>query len=109
MLLGTVSPADLVVAYGSAGGSDLGGNQLLYRVDATGHATQYGKASLSAPPTSSQTIFGALQDFAADQTGTQLGFATYSRGGPYSMTISHGAAAATVPAVTNFAWAPSSS
>lgn len=79
-VLATISATDVVVAYGDAGGSDLGGTQLLYRVNAGGVATQYGHDSLGGVPTQS-TITGRIEYVSTDPTGRQFGFAEYERGG----------------------------
>jgi hypothetical protein len=81
-LLADLPDGDLVVAYGSAGGSDLGGTQLLYSVDPAGHAVEYGKTSLRQLPTSSApVVFGDLGDFTVDRSGAEAAFITATRAG----------------------------
>lgn len=104
ILMTDISSNALVVAYGDAGGSDLGGPQLLYRVDSAGHATPYGKASLSDPATPSGTISGALGDESTDSTGDQLGFTAYTRGGACggvqaAYLLNTGTGTVTIPAI----------
>ncbi|WP_194908463.1 WD40 repeat domain-containing protein [Catenulispora rubra] len=82
LLLGAVSPTGLVVSYGNAGGSDGGGPQVLYRVNAEFQATELGNADLSrsTPQTQSQ-IDGALRLYGSDPTGRRLAFSQYLRAG----------------------------
>ena len=61
-LLTAVAAGTVVVAYGSAGGSDFGGDELLYRVGPNGRATGYGDATANAPSNGPGTIFGGLSD-----------------------------------------------
>jgi len=79
-LLGRLSTNAVVVAAGDAGGSDMGGPQLLYRVGPDGAATQIGRGSL-AYTNSPQQILGALDNFAADGTGRRIALTEYTRGG----------------------------
>lgn len=72
---------DLVVAYGSAGGSNLGGPQLLYRVDPSGHATPYGLPSLADVTISSYKVSGLLGNATTAPKGNLISFTTTSRGG----------------------------
>ena len=81
MLLSAVSADAVVVGYGSAGGSDLGGNQLLYRVGQDGKATQYGNATLTQTSTGPGTIFGALSNATVASTGSSLALEESTRGG----------------------------
>lgn len=78
-LLGNVSPAQVVVNYGDAGGSDLGGAQTLYHVNAAGQATPYGHVATGG--NGPNAIFGAVGDFAANRAGTEIAFSVFSRGG----------------------------
>jgi eukaryotic-like serine/threonine-protein kinase len=75
LLLGDSPPGTLVVAYGSAGGSDGGGPQQLYRVNQAGQATPLGNAP------SSQPISGGLRLFATDRSGDQVSVSTYTNFG----------------------------
>ena len=73
-LLAGAAGDSLIVSYGDAGGSDMGGPQTLYRVNAAGQATllsgsKSGKAS------------GALGEVTSDQAGDQIAFVTETRGG----------------------------
>ena len=80
-----LSPSTLVVAYGDAGGSDLGGTQLLYHVATDGRATPYAAASMqhlsSSNPATTDEPFGQLQQAIPGPQGRQMGLTTYSRGG----------------------------
>ncbi|HEX4701206.1 MAG TPA: hypothetical protein VH352_03680, partial [Pseudonocardiaceae bacterium] len=79
-VLATISATDIVVDYGDAGGSNGGGTQLLYRVNAKGVATKYGHDSFATTQTPS-SIIGSLGNFTTDPTGHQLGLTESSRGG----------------------------
>lgn len=81
MLMATISPSAVVVAYGNAGGSDLGGSHLLYRVDTTGKATEYGHNKLSSLGNGPTEIFGGLKLGTAAPSGSTLTFNEISRGG----------------------------
>jgi eukaryotic-like serine/threonine-protein kinase len=80
-LLGSVSPTQLLVDYGDGGGSDLGGFQSLYKVNSGGQATRYGPATPSTTRPGASTIFGLIGNVTVSPAGTQVAFATYSRGG----------------------------
>jgi hypothetical protein len=69
-LLGDSPSGTPVVAYGNAGGSDLGGAQQLYRVNQAGQATPLGQAPSSNP------IFGDLGTLATDKSGDQVSVVT---------------------------------
>jgi hypothetical protein len=79
-VLGNVTPAGVVVGWGDPGGSDLGGQQLLFRVNPAGQASQYGHYTISAQ-SAPNVPFGEITSFSADQSGSELAVATYSRGG----------------------------
>ncbi len=74
-LLGDSPSGTPVVAYGNAGGSDLGGAQQLYRVNQAGQATPLGQAPSSNP------IFGDLGTLATDKSGDQVSVVTYTAEG----------------------------
>jgi hypothetical protein len=81
-VLGNVAPAGVVIGFGDPGGSDLGGNQLLFRVTSAGQATQYGHYTISQQSGPNSSIpFGYVSNFSVDQPGSRLAFATYSRAG----------------------------
>ena len=80
-VLSAIGPKAVVVAFGSAGGSDLGGNQLLYHVDEAGKATEYGSATMASLPTSPGVIFGELGDIATAPSGGTLALTESTRGG----------------------------
>jgi len=84
-VLTALSSSTLVVAYGDAGGSDLGGSQLLYHVAADGRATPYGVASLSDLPTGnplkSGVPFGNLGQAVPGPQGRLVALTSESRGG----------------------------
>jgi eukaryotic-like serine/threonine-protein kinase len=80
-LLGNVSPTELIVAYGDAGGSNMGGYQFLYQVNSAGQATEYGSGSLSQATQALNQPTGTFVDFAANQAGSQILFDMYSQSG----------------------------
>jgi RNA polymerase sigma factor (sigma-70 family) len=69
-VLGSVSPADLVVSYGYTGGT-AGGSPVLYRVNAAGQATQY----QYQPPHPNEFI-GAVGNFTVSQASGEFAFST---------------------------------
>jgi hypothetical protein len=68
--MGELPDGSLIVAYGSAGGSDAGGPQQLDLVDSGGHATPYGTTSSRQPS-------GRIGGFATDRSGGQVSFTTF--------------------------------
>jgi serine/threonine-protein kinase len=80
-LLGSVSPTGLVVAYGEAGGSNMGGYQILYHVNSAGQATQYGTGSLNQGTQPLNQPVGTFVDFTVNQAGSEALFSTYSQAG----------------------------
>jgi hypothetical protein len=80
-LLGNVSPTELVVAYGDAGGSNMGGYQFLYQVNSAGQATEYGAGDLSQATQSLNQPAGTFVDFTANRAGSQVLFSMYSQAG----------------------------
>jgi hypothetical protein len=81
LVMGNVSPTDLVVEYGVFGGNDGGGGQLLFRVNRAGQATQYGHATIDPAAPSNQptpapgSINGRALDFTVSADGGKLAFA----------------------------------
>ena len=73
-LLSGAADDSLIVTFGDAGGSDLGGPQTLYRVNASGQATP-----LSG--TKSGKVSGQLGEATIDQAGDQIAFVATTRGG----------------------------
>jgi hypothetical protein len=80
-LLGNISPTEVVVDYGDGGGSNFGGIQSLYRVSSGGQATRYGPATPVTARPGANTIFGSIHHVTVAAAGSQVAFATYSRGG----------------------------
>jgi serine/threonine-protein kinase len=80
-LLGSASPADVVVDYGDMGGSNAGGSQLLFRVNSAGQATEYGHATIGQYPPAPNTIAGAVGQLMVNQAGSEIAFTTYSQAG----------------------------
>jgi hypothetical protein len=72
-VLGSISPAELVVSYGYDGGTLLG-TPTLYRVNATGQATQYPYQ----PPLPASSYIGFPGGFAAGHANGEFEFSTYS-------------------------------
>jgi eukaryotic-like serine/threonine-protein kinase len=69
-VLGSVSPTDLVVSYGTVGGT-AGGSPVLYRVNAAGQATQY-----QYQPPHPNEIIGVVSSFTASQASGEFAFST---------------------------------
>jgi hypothetical protein len=65
-VIGSASPTSIVAAYG-VGGSDLTLRQVFYRIDSSGHATEYGTATLK-----NSTIVGLLKGLEINGEGSQI-------------------------------------
>jgi hypothetical protein len=74
IVLGNISPSDLVVEYGDFGGNNGGGAQFLFRVNSAGQATQYGHATVARATSGAGTIDGRALDFAVSPDGSKLAF-----------------------------------
>ncbi|MCW2942755.1 MAG: hypothetical protein JWN00_5740 [Actinomycetia bacterium] len=80
ILLGSAASGAVIVAFGDAGGSNMGGNQLLYRVDTAGRATLlYG--SPAALFTQTSRLAGRPGGATSDPTGGRMSLVVTSRGG----------------------------
>jgi hypothetical protein len=71
----------LVVAYGDAGGSNMGGYQFLYHVNSAGQAVEYGSGNLSQATQPLNQPAGTFTDFAVNQAGSEILFSMYSQSG----------------------------
>jgi eukaryotic-like serine/threonine-protein kinase len=80
-VLAAISPADVIVTYGTHYGAHGTGTELLYRVNPAGQATKYGTRVLDQG-TGPGDIYGqSLGDFAANATGSTFEFDETRSGG----------------------------
>ena len=77
VLVGGLPSGGVLVDYGDAGGSNLGGGQLFYRIDAAGHAVQYGTGTLN----DFKGPVGSVNKAAVAPAGDHIALSLYSRGG----------------------------
>jgi tRNA A-37 threonylcarbamoyl transferase component Bud32 len=80
-VLGSVSPTDVVVEYGTHYGAHNTGTQVLYRVSEAGQATQYGNQPLDLPEAPNVIYGQGIEDFTTNAAGSTLAFYNTNSGG----------------------------
>jgi hypothetical protein len=80
-VLASISPADVIVSYGTHYGAHGTGTELLYRVNPAGQATKYGTRVLDQGNGPADIYGESLGDFAANATGSTFEFDELLSGG----------------------------